>query len=256
MRYFIFQILLVVPLLLTAQSKKNQIIILNEEISNLRDSVNMLIGDLKVEYKLHSETKARFADELDICRELKDNKVQELTVSRDHNSHIQKQLDTCLNNLDNAQIELDTCISNLENTQLELLDRTNYLSDLAGQLFLSQIEVDSLQYVLSEGIDPRKNVIEMLLKYDGIEASIEEDEEGSWETCFIDFSDYADGSWDESFSFNCVDWYFGNDKPSLIEGKFYVVSVCLVSNQADYTEFGMCSARFATPEEIESGLNW
>ena len=198
MRYFIFTILLVVPLLLMAQSKKEQIATLNLRVDSL---FGVLVNNAQT-----------LSDKSDIIFQLSQE-----------NDGLEK----------------------------EIAERKVFLGELKLELKLAQDELDVLNTELDNVV---QNVIEMLLKY----VSLDADADGyGLETCVIRFNDYAEGSWDETFSFNCVDWYFwGFDQPSLIEGEFYVVSVCLVSDQADYTDFGVCSARFATPEEIESGLNW
>lgn len=119
------------------------------------------------------------------------------------------------------------------------------LEVMNSQIKLFQDEIDVLR---GSKVARDQNMIEMLLKYESTNYGLLES--GHW--CAINFFGFAEGEWsNQKWSFNCVDEY-GN-MPSLRQGEFYVVSVCLVSDDAGYTEFGFCSARAATPQDRIDG---
>jgi len=220
MRHFIFTILLVVPLLLTAQSKKEQIATLNLRVDSLFE---VLINE-----RVNNEQ--TLSD--------KSDKIFQLSQEK---SALEKNI-----------VQLSQEKGGLEK---EIAEKKVFFGELKQELRLALNELDVLNTELDNGV---QNVIEMVLKYVSLDADIDED---GWETCVIRFNDTAEGSWNEPFSFNCVNWYFWglddhSDHPSLIEGEFYVVSVCLVHDDANYTDFGVCNVQVATPEEIESASNW
>jgi hypothetical protein len=121
------------------------------------------------------------------------------------------------------------------------------LEGTKSQLILVQEEVEMLRSSLSLR---DQNVIEMLLKY---ESTIYHQLEMGY-SCNINFFGFAEGEWsNQKWSFNCADQLNSRSMQSLRPGVLYVVSVCLVSDEALYTEFGFCGARVASPQEIIDG---
>jgi len=206
MRYFIFTILLVVPLLLTAQSKKEQIATLNLRVDSLFEVLlnnAQKLSDQRGEIFQLSQEK--------IVLELKSERTRQ------------------------EKLSLET----------EMSFKNSSLDTMQVQLQLAQDEINALHSSLNLRA---QNVIEMLLKYDSFNYDIDEEIGYASESCTISFYGVAEGDWYENWSFNCLD----KNVHSLIPGEIYVVSICLVDNDAGYTSFGFCNARLATPKEIKS----
>ena len=206
MRYFIFTILLVVPLLLTAQSKKEQIATLNLRVDSLFEVLlnnAQKLSDQRGEIFQLSQEK--------IVLELKSERTRQ------------------------EKLSLET----------EMSFKNSSLDTMQVQLQLAQDEINALHSSLNLRA---QNVIEMLLKYDSFNYNIDEEIGYASESCTISFYGFAEGDWYENWSFNCLD----KNVHSLIPGEIYVVSICLVDDDAGYTSFGFCNARVATPMEIET----
>ena len=206
MRYFIFTILLVVPLLLTAQSKKEQIATLNLRVDSLFEVL------------------------LNNAQKLSDQRGEIFQLSQE-----KIVLELKSENTRQEKLSLET----------EMSFKNSSLDTMQVQLQLAQDEINALHSSLNLRA---QNVIEMLLKYDSFNYDIDEEIGYASESCTISFYGVAEGDWYENWSFNCLD----KNVHSLIPGEIYVVSICLVDNDAGYTSFGFCNARLATPKEIES----
>ena len=167
MKCFIFTILLVLPLLLTAQSKKEQIATLNLRVDSLSEVlVNVRLNNAQI-----------LSDKSEKIFQLSQEKVS-----------LEKNISVCVDSKNDALNDLAQ--SNIS------------LEKLKVQLKLAQDEINALHSSLNLR---DQNVIEMVLKYDSFDYNI--DEEIGWysESCTINFHGFAEGDWYESWSFNCLD---------------------------------------------------
>ena len=212
MRYFIFTILLVVPLLLTAQSKKEQIATLNLRV----DSLSEVLVNVRLNNEKTLTNKKNY-----IYRLSQEKSDLEKSIVQINQEKLSLETEVSLKNssLDTMQVQLHLAQDEIAKLLTDLRYCNANIRGCAHTAFMKFKE-------FNPGVE-----WEGFLYFEGIA-------EGGW-----------GDSWDLRISWGDPDRETFNPN-SLIVGQIYVVSFKLSYDDVGYSGFSFIDSRNATIEEI------